>query len=65
MELKNVTRKLSAILSADFQSFSRLIGYDQIATIKKITEYQKTIESLVTQVKILPKPIIMNYIILI
>jgi len=48
---KDVTRKLSAILSADVQGYSRLMGDDEIATVETITEYRKTITSLVTQWK--------------
>jgi adenylate cyclase len=48
---KSVKRKLSAILSADVQGYSRLMGDDEIATVKTITEYRETITSLVTQWK--------------
>jgi adenylate cyclase len=46
---KDVTRKLRAILSADVQGYSRLMGDDEIATVETITEYLGTITSLVTQ----------------
>jgi len=48
---KDVTRKLSAILSADVQGYSRLMGDDELATVETITEYRETITSLVTQWK--------------
>ena len=51
MDPKDVTRKLRAILSADVQGYSRLMGDDEIATVETITEYRETITSLVTQWK--------------
>ena len=51
MDPKSVKRRLSAILCADVQGYSRLMGDDEIATIKTITEYRKTISSLVTEWK--------------
>ena len=51
MDPKSVTRKLSAILSADVQGYSRLMGDDEIATVDTITEYRETFTSLVTQWK--------------
>jgi len=48
---KDVTRKLSAILSADVQGYSRLMGDDEVATVETITEYRETITSLVIQWK--------------
>jgi len=48
---KDVTRKLSAIFSADVQGYSRLMGDDEIATVEAITEYREIISSLVTQWK--------------
>lgn len=59
---KSVKRKLSTILSADVQGYSRLIGDDEIASIKELTEYRKTMASLVIQIEILPKPIKINRI---
>ena len=51
MDTKDVTRKLRAILSADVQGYSRLMGDDEVATVKTITEYRETISSLVSQYK--------------
>ena len=51
MDPKDITRKLRAILSADVQGYSRLMGDDEIATVETITEYRETISSLVTQWK--------------
>jgi len=48
---KSVTRKLRAILSADVQGYSRLMGDDEIATVETITEYRETFSSIVTQWK--------------
>ena len=49
MTAKDVKRKLTAILSADVQGYSRLMGDDEVATVETITEYRETITSLVTQ----------------
>ena len=51
MDPKSVTRKLSAILSADVKGYSRLMGDDEIVTVKTITEYRKTFTSLVEEWK--------------
>ncbi|MBW2614872.1 MAG: adenylate/guanylate cyclase domain-containing protein, partial [Deltaproteobacteria bacterium] len=51
MTTKDVKRKLSAILSADVQGYSRLMGDDEVATVETITEYRETMTSLVTQWK--------------
>ena len=37
-----VTRKLAAILSADVQGYSRLMGEDEEATIHTLTAYLKS-----------------------
>ena len=39
MDPKSLTRKLSTILIADVQGYSRLMGDDEIKTIKKLAEY--------------------------
>lgn len=49
MATKDVKRKLRAILSADVQGYSRLMGDDEVATVKTITEYRETLTSLVNQ----------------
>jgi adenylate cyclase len=42
-------RKLTAILSADVEGYSRLMGEDEAATIQTLTVYRAIIESLVQQ----------------
>ncbi|MGD8293468.1 MAG: hypothetical protein PVF37_17290 [Desulfobacterales bacterium] len=44
-------RKLTAILSADAVGYSRLMGDDEEATIRTMTEYRDTITALVNQHK--------------
>ena len=44
-------RKLTAILSADAAGYSRLMGDDEEATIRTLTEYRKTITTQVNQHK--------------
>src|SRR5215475_13273132 len=42
-------RKLSAILSADVQGYSRLMGEDEVATIRTLTTYREIMASLIHQ----------------
>ena len=44
-----VTRKLAAILSADVQGYSRLMGDDEVATIRTLTAYREVMTSLIEQ----------------
>ena len=44
-----VTRKLAAILSADVQGYSRLMGDDEVATIRTLTEYREVMTQLIEQ----------------
>jgi adenylate cyclase len=47
MDGRTVARKLAAILSADVEGYSRLMGDDEVATVRAITEYRAVIASLV------------------
>jgi len=49
VDQKRVIRKLRALLSADVQGYSRLMGDDEVATVKTITEYRKVFSSIVAQ----------------
>jgi adenylate cyclase len=49
VDSKRVTRKLRAILSADVAGYSRLMGDDEVATFKTITEYREIFSSIVKQ----------------
>ncbi len=42
-------RKLAAILSADVEGYSRLMGEDEEATVRTLTSYRKAITSLIQQ----------------
>jgi adenylate cyclase len=48
MDARPLDRKLAAILSADVQGYSRLMGDDEAATVRTITEYREVIASVVT-----------------
>src|SRR5215475_14385600 len=48
MEGRPLDRKLAAILSADVEGYSRLMGDDEAATVRTITEYREVIASAVT-----------------
>src|SRR6266496_435089 len=49
MEAHNVRRKLAAILSADVQGYSRLMGEDEVATIRTLTAYREVMVTLIRQ----------------
>jgi len=49
MTAQKVKRKLTAILSADVEGYSRLMGEDEAATIRTLTVYKKAMTSLITQ----------------
>ena len=40
-------RKLTAILSADVEGYSRLMGEDEEATVKTITAYREVMTTLI------------------
>ena len=44
-----VSRKLAAILSADVQGYSRLMGNDEVATIRTLTAYREVMTKLIEQ----------------
>src|SRR5262245_61794586 len=45
----NVERRLAAILSADVAGYSRLMGEDEVATIRTLTAYRAVVISLIEQ----------------
>jgi adenylate cyclase len=47
VETRTVERKLAAILSADVEGYSRLMGDDEAATVRTITEYREAIAAAV------------------
>lgn len=47
MELHSVQRKLTAIFSADVQGYSRLMGDDEVATIRTLTAYREVMATLI------------------
>ena len=47
MTTNDVKRKLTAILSADVQGYSRLMGDDERATVETITAYRKVMTDLI------------------
>lgn len=49
MEPKAVQRKLTAILSADVKGYSRLMGEDEVATIRTLTSYREAMSALIQQ----------------
>ena len=49
MTQEGFKRKLAAILSADVEGYSRLMGEDEEATVRTLTSYRKAITSLTQQ----------------
>ncbi|MGH7311020.1 MAG: adenylate/guanylate cyclase domain-containing protein, partial [Candidatus Rokuibacteriota bacterium] len=49
MDPRPVERKLAAILSADVEGYSRLMGQDEVATVRTITAYREAIGSTVAR----------------
>src|SRR5215813_12988507 len=49
MDERPAERKLAAILSADVEGYSRLMGADELATVRAITESRELITSAVTR----------------
>jgi adenylate cyclase len=47
MDARSIERRLAAILSADVEGYSRLMGDDEVATVRAITEYRAVIASAV------------------
>jgi len=43
----DVTRKLAAILSADVAGYSRLMGADEVGTLRTLTAYRKIVDALI------------------
>jgi adenylate cyclase len=49
MTAQNVKRKLAAILSADVEGYSRLMGEDEVSTIRTLTAYKEAMAALIEQ----------------
>jgi len=49
MAADSVQRRLAAILSADVQGYSRLMGDDEVATIRTLTAYRQIMTNLIQQ----------------
>ena len=49
MSTERVKRKLSAILSADVEGYSRLMGEDEESTVRTLTAYREIMSSLIQQ----------------
>ena len=47
MSAQGVKRKLTAILSADVEGYSRLMGEDEESTVRTLTAYREIMSSLI------------------
>jgi adenylate cyclase len=49
MNTRDVKRKLTAILSADVKDYSRLMGEDEVSTVRTLEDYRETMSTLIEQ----------------
>ena len=49
MNTERAKRKLSAILSADVKGYSRLMGEDEVATVRTLKEYRELTSKLIKE----------------
>lgn len=49
MTIQGVKRKLAAILHADVKGYSRLMGEDEVATLRTLTTYLEILKTLIQQ----------------
>jgi len=49
MTTQGIKRKLSAIISADVEGYSRLMGEDEVATVRTLTAYREVMSNLIQQ----------------
>ena len=49
MTTASIERKLTAILSADVKGYSRLMGADEVGTLRTLTAYREVTDSLIQQ----------------
>ena len=49
MVSERAQRKLAAILAADVEGYSRLMGIDEVGTLRTLTEYRLIIDALIAQ----------------
>ena len=47
MATERVKRKLSALLSADVEGYGRLMGEDEVATVRTVTAYRGLMASFI------------------
>ena len=47
MEAHSVERKLSAIFAADVEGYSRLMGHDEVGTLRTLTSYRVIVDRLI------------------
>jgi adenylate cyclase len=47
LEAPRIERKLAAIFAADVEGYSRLMGLDEVGTLRTLTEYRAIIDRLI------------------
>src|SRR5713226_5029334 len=49
LEAHSVQRKLAAIFAADVEGYSRLMGIDEVGTLRRLTEYREIIDAMIAR----------------
>ena len=49
MNTSEIERKLAAIFAADVEGYSRLMGIDEVGTLRALTAYREIIDALIAQ----------------
>src|SRR5215469_17073921 len=49
LEAHSIERKLAAIFAADVEGYSRLMGLDEVGTLRTLTAYREIIDGLIAQ----------------
>ena len=47
--MSEIERKLAAIFAADVEGYSRLMGIDEVGTLRTLTKYREIIDGLIAQ----------------
>ena len=51
-EERRMERKLAAIFSADVKGYSRLMGEDELATVRTLTAYREVMTTLIRELPV-------------
>jgi class 3 adenylate cyclase len=49
VDVSEIERKLAAIFAADVEGYSRLMGIDEVETLRTLTAYREIVDGLIAQ----------------